>query len=500
MSAARLIGIRRSFGSTVALAGADLVVEAGEVHGVLGENGAGKSTLLAILGGLLRPDEGSVEVGGSEVLLSSPREAWAHGIGLVHQHFTLIPGLTVLENLALGRSPEIRGWRLPMDDVRSAADGMMRRTRLTVPLDARVEELGVGERQRIEILKALLRDPPVLALDEPTAVLAPTEVDALFALLRDLASEGRAVILVAHKIDEVLGVADRVTVLRDGRTCLTAPRGEVDSRALVSAMVGTDAEREHANRGATRSVDRGARLGARVASLDNVRVRSPSGRVALDGISLAVRRSEIVGVAGVEGNGQRELALLLSGRLRPEQGAVQLPSGIGFVPQDRIREGLIADFDLAENVALALHDDPAFQSGSLLRWSEIRSRADVLRERFAIRSAGVGARASTLSGGNQQRLVVARELGRARDLLVAENPTRGLDIRATAFVHDELVRLKRSEGAPGVVLISTDLDEILELADRVLVMTRGALLPVDEQERTRDGVGGMMLGGAGGPG
>ncbi len=495
-TSARLAGVRRSFGPVVALSGADLEVRAGEVHAVLGENGAGKSTLLGILGGMLRPDAGVVEIAGAPVELRSPRDAWMHGVGLVHQHFTLVPALTVLENLALGMR-EAGEWRLDLERVRTSAEKLARRTGLEVPFDVAVERLGVGERQRVEILKALLRNPPLLALDEPTAVLSPSEVMSLFALLRELAAEGRAVVLVAHKIDEVLSVADRVTVLREGRTTLTASREGVDGPTLVQAMVGRDV-RDAAAVGLGGGGDGRARVrGEAVLSLDGVRAAGPSGRVSLDGVDLVVHRGELVGVAGVEGNGQRELALLLSGRLAPEAGSARIPTGIGFVPQDRTREGLVADFDLIENVALAHHDDPLFARGPFLRWDAVRERAESVRARFGVRAASLEVAARTLSGGNQQRLVVGRELQRATDLLVAENPTRGLDVAATAFVHEELRRLVSTPDGPGVVLLSTDLDEVLSLSDRVLVMTRGRLVAVDPGRRTREGVGALMLAGRG---
>lgn len=504
---ARLTGIVRRYGPVVALDGADLEVRPAEVHAVLGENGAGKSTLLGILGGMQRPDAGRVEIGGFEVELRSPRDAWALGVGLVHQHFTLVPALSVLENLALGWRSVTGDWRLSHERVRETTLRLAERTGLRVPLDARVEQLGVGERQRVEILKTLLREPPLLALDEPTAVLSPGEVDTLFELLRGLASEGRAVVLVAHKIDEVLRVADRITVLRHGRTVLTAPRTEVDGSALVVAMVGRgvedaaavglldgDADEEPVS-GLAASPARDADQPP-IAELAAVCVRGGAGRPALDGVSLSVRRGEIVGVAGIEGNGQRELALVLSGRRAPDEGAARLPKGIGFIPQDRTREGLVGDFDLIENVALALHDDDRFARGSFLRWEAIREVAEEVRTRFDIRAPSVETKAWALSGGNQQRLVVGRELALATDLLVAENPTRGLDVAAAAFVHAELSGLAREPGGPGVVLLSTDLDEVLALSDRVLVMTRGRLVAPTQAHPTRDEVGALMLGGS----
>ncbi|MSR19977.1 MAG: ATP-binding cassette domain-containing protein [Gemmatimonadetes bacterium] len=493
---ARLSGVVRRFGSVEALAGADLEVLEGEVHAVLGENGAGKTTLLGILGGILRPNEGTVEIDGTPVTLSSPGDAWARGVGLVHQHFMLVPALSVLENLALGRRSTPGRLSRTHAHVRSDASRLMERTGLDVPLDVRVESLSVGQKQRVEILRALLRDPRILVLDEPTAALAPAEVASLFALLRDLAAEGRAVVLVAHKIDEVLAVADRVTVLRRGRTTLTELRASVDATSLVRAIVGGEAaDRVSVWSPGQATAPRRAR-GQEVAALVDARARDASGRVGVDGVSLAVGRGEILGIAGVDGNGQRELALLLAGRLTPDTGSARIPDGVGFIPQDRTLEGLIGEFDLTENVALALHADARFGGRSLLRWRDIRTEADRVRVRFGIVAPGIDTRGGALSGGNQQRLVVGRELLVATDLLVAENPTRGLDVSATAFVHGELRQVTDAVTGPGVVLISSDLDEVLALSDRVLVLSRGRVHEIAEGVRTREGVGALMLGGA----
>jgi simple sugar transport system ATP-binding protein len=326
------------------------------------------------------------------------------------------------------------------------------------------------------------------------------------------------VVLVTHKIDEVLGVADHVTVLREGRTVLSAEREAVDGPGLVAAMVGRSEARTGAvvpvgaagprGRGAGKAAEPGteplatgvaepvaSEVAEPVATLERATVRGAGRRPALEGVSLSVRRGQILGVAGVEGNGQRELALVLAGRRAPDTGVARLPAGIGFIPQDRTREGLIGDFDLVENVALALHADERFARGPLLLWGELRARAETLRARFAIRAPSVDVRARTLSGGNQQRLVVGRELALAADLLVADNPTRGLDVAATAVVHEELFRLARSPGGPGVVLVSTDLDEVLALADRVVVMSRGRLLIPESGVPTREELGALMLGG-----
>ncbi len=341
-------GVRKRFGATEALAGVRLEVRAGEVHGVLGENGAGKTTLLSILAGSVHADAGEIRLDGRPVRLYTPREAWRRGIGMVHQHFALVPRFTVLENLALGHRRSRAGFGLALDRVGMRAAALSDATGLDVPLGRRVEELGVGDRQRAEILKVLLRDPRVVVLDEPTAVLSPPEVERLSELLRHLADEGRAVVLVAHKLDEVLAVADRVTVLREGRTVLEAPAAALDVPALTRAMVGEEGARPGLVARADASADGGraatggpdTRTGEVVARLDAVGVTAAVGEPELTDVSLEVRRGEIVAVAGVEGNGQRALARVLAGRLPPSVGRAEIPFDPAFVPQDRRREGL----------------------------------------------------------------------------------------------------------------------------------------------------------------
>ncbi len=513
----RLEGIVKHFGPVTALAGAHLEASHGEVHAVLGENGAGKTTLMNILTGLLRPDCGRILVEGAEVQFHTPREAAAGGVGMVHQHFTLVPHMPVLENVALGVRSARHGLGFPRVEVRERIRRLSAQTGLEVDPDAMVRDLSVGARQRVEILKLLFRDPGVLVLDEPTPVLAPQEVAELFGILRALAQEGRTVLIIAHKLDEVLEVADRVTVLRDGVTVLTADRGSVGASMLAEAMVGRPL--------VAVSRQAGGEAGEPVARLRDVWAWGSRGDMALRGVDLLVRRGEIVGVAGVEGNGQRELALVLSGRLKADKGSVSIPARAGLIPQDRSREGVVPEFTLAENMALALHDVTDFRTGPLLRWGAIREATEGAVRRFAVRARSVQAPAGTLSGGNQQKLVVSRELTVWPDLLVAENPTRGLDVAATEFVHQELRDLRAGRGSdpagparvrdegpsgngetggassrlpPGVVLISTDLDDVLTLSDRVFVMLRGKLMEVPEELRTREGMGSLMLSGGAG--
>ncbi len=492
-AAVRIRGLRRTFGSVVALDDARLEVRAGEVHALVGENGAGKTTLLSVLAGHLRPDAGEVEVDGASVFGAgrargwSTRDAWNRGVGMVHQHFALVPRLTGEENLSLGVRRARSGWALPTDWVRERVHRIRAETGLEVDLSRQVEALSIGERQRLEIVKVLLRDPRILVLDEPTAVLAPSEVEGLLTLLRRLAGEGRAVLLVAHKLDEVLRVADRITVLRNGRTVLEADRAAVTARSVAEAMVG-DAEALDAPQRTT--VEPG-----------EVRARW-LGRT--DGVDLELRAGEIVGIAGVEGNGQRELARALAGRETAAgpggsggaPGRIHLPDRVAYVPQDRGREGLIGSFDLAENVALGHHADPDVRGGpggAFLRWNALVARTREMIHTFGIRTSGSRATAASLSGGNQQRLVVARELHGSPELVVAENPTRGLDVAGARFVHDQLHRLRRAKHAPAIVLVSTDLDEVLALSDRVFTIVRGRLTEVPEAERTREGVGARML-------
>ena len=487
--------LHKSFGAIEALAGASLQVREGTVHALLGENGAGKTTLMRIAYGMQRPDAGSLRVFGAPAHFRSSADAIARGVGMVHQHFTLVPAMTVAENVALG----MRG----RYDAATAADRVRRlgeRTGLVLDPSARVETLPVGAQQRLEIVKALARDARLLILDEPTAVLAPEEADELMRWVRRFRDEGRAVVLITHKLREALAVADDVTVLRRGRTVRSGAARTLDEPTLVAALLGEDAGAgvtAAANRAATRAAPprRGAAehtaphdFGAEtvIASLRTVSVADSRGGVALRDASLDVHSGEIVGIAAVEGSGQHELLRLLAGRLAPTSGHLTLPANIAFIPEDRHRDAMVLDMSLVENVALR---GLGARRGRM-PWAALRAATAKVIERFDVRGPGAGAAGRALSGGNQQKLVLGRELADRPAMVVAENPTRGLDIRATAAVLEQL-RAAADDGS-GVVLYSSDLDEVLGLADRLFVVHAGHLLTVVPP--TRETVGRAMLG------
>ncbi len=510
--AARLDSITRRFGPVTALDRVDFELAPGEIHGLLGENGAGKTTLANILGGLLAPDAGRVEIGGQRVELRSARDARALGVAMVHQHFSLVPRFTGFENVALfnGEAWTRRGGIAP--GYRSQVEAHASELKLDAELDQPVATLGVGERQRVEILKALMSETRVLLLDEPTAVLAPQEVDGLFAVLREVAGAGTAIVLVAHKLDEVLAVADRVTVLRRGRHVLTEEAAGLSAGELAEAMVGRalaapsvssvgsmgGGEGERGRPGGQTAVGGGAQPSGEpdstpVAILADVTIGAGEAP-ALSDVSMTVHRGEIFGIAGVDGNGQRALAAVLAGTLKPDTGTATLPGEVGWIPQDRGEEGLVKEFTITENVALALHEKPAYRRGPWLDWACIGETSAALVDEMDVLARSPDTSAGTLSGGNQQKVVTGREFLRAGELLVAESPTRGLDVKATRAVRDRIVQLARTGNRPpGVVLISADLDEVLELADRIAVMVRGRLIPVERADHSAAAIGALML-------
>ena len=497
-----LRGIRKQYGPTTALDGVDFDARAGEIHALLGENGAGKSTLMQILAGLTQPTAGDIEIEGVRCLLSSPREARRLGIAMVHQHFTLVPAFTVAENLALDTPTRGRqGPRLyRAQKAAAAALDYARSLGWELPADTRVADLSVGAQQRVEIVKALATDARTLIFDEPTAVLSRSEIEELFTVLRRLRDSGRTVILIAHKLAEILAVADRVTVLRRGLRVASVSVNETDAAQLAAWMIGSTmtatAGLSDPKTSFTCSRPSPALRGV------GIRVRGDRGEQVLHDISLAVARGEIFGVGGVDGNGQTELAEVLTG-LRPFDAEATTWEGlpfqpgtsprIGYIPQDRRRFGLAVTMSVADNLLFDAVREPEFTVGPFLRSRALGTLAQTLIRDFDIRTSGPELPASALSGGNQQKIVVARALRAQPDLIVAMNPTRGLDIGATRFVHARL-REARDRGA-AVVLISTDLDELAALSDRTAILSNGRLTAVDLRAADETQLG-LLLGGA----
>ena len=476
-----LENVAKRYGSFQALDAASLRLRAGTVHAVLGENGAGKTTLMRIAYGLVHPDSGAVRIDGAKVTIANPADAIARGIGMVHQHFTLVPVMTIAENVALGSRGALHIARVE-DRVREIAEV----TGFALDPSARIETLSVGAQQRVEIAKALARNARVLILDEPTAVLAPEESNALLGWLRAYADAGNAVVLITHKLPEALSVADDVTVLRRGRTVLSERAATMTMTALADAMIGSEGPVT-----ASPSVSTLAKRsdGPVVFRADKLELTDAGGVVRVRGASFDVRAGEIVGIAGVEGSGQRELLRALAGRMKPTAGALTRPEFVGFIPEDRHHDAVLVDSDLSENVALR----GAGARRGTIDWEKVRAETRMLMRAFDIRAPNSHARLRTLSGGNQQKLVVARELRADGDghqqAVVVENPTRGLDVRATADIHERLRRAS-AQGA-AVVLYSNDIDEVLLLATRVLVTHGGS---VNEVALDRDAIGRAMLG------
>ena len=478
--------IDKRYGTTHALASASLYVRSGTVHALLGENGAGKSTLMRIAYGMEHPDAGTLTVHGSNVRFGSPADAIAHGIGMVHQHFTLVPVMTVAENVALGG----RG-KLDLSKIATKLHELTERTGLTLDAEARVESLSVAAQQRVEIAKALVRDARLLVLDEPTAVLPPPESEQLLRWLRSYADRGLTVVLITHKLREALSVADDVTVLQRGRTVLAVRGPDATIASLTAAMIGSASGEDGITYSPVTTERSTIPITPREPAFraEQVTLTDARGVVRVRDATFVVGRGEIVGIAGIEGGGQRELLRALAGRLPIASGTLSRPATVGFVPEDRHRDAVLLERSLVENVALR----GAGPRRGVVDWMAFESHTASLVRAFDVRAAGSGVPLRTLSGGNQQKLVLARELAGDGAIgtraIVVENPTRGLDVRAAGEVHAQL-RDVRDAGA-AVVLYSSDIDEILLLADRVLVVFSGLVrqAPLD-----REAIGRLMLG------
>ncbi|MBO0901560.1 ABC transporter ATP-binding protein [Cellulomonas sp. zg-ZUI199] len=492
-----LRGITKRFGALVANDHIDLTVEPGEIHCLLGENGAGKSTLMNVLYGLYQADEGEILLDDEVQHFAGPGDAMAAGIGMVHQHFMLVPVFTVAENVMLGHEQTTTGGRLDLDAARSRVREIADRFGFHVDPDAVVEDLPVGVQQRVEIIKALSRDARVLVFDEPTAVLTPQETDELMDMMRRLKAGGTAIVFITHKLREVREVADRITVVRRGAVVGEASPTATDAE-LASLMVGRPVELV-VHREPARPQGDGLRV-------EHLQVTDARGTVLVDDVSFEVPRGEILVVAGVQGNGQTELAEALAGLQGFVTGSIRLGStelvgrsvrrvldaGVGYVPEDRTLDGLVAEFTVAENLVLDRTDGPPFvRAGALQLRARDRFARDMV-EQYDIRTQGIDSPVGRLSGGNQQKVVVARELSRDLRLLVAAQPTRGVDVGSIEFIHKRIVET-RDEGVP-VVVVATELDEAVALGDRILVMYRGRVVGIVPSDTPRDVLGLMMAG------
>ena len=491
-------GIVKRYSGLVANDRVDLSVDCGEIHGVMGENGAGKTTLISVLFGLQAPDAGEIRLRSAAVRFRSPLDAMAAGMGMVHQSFKLFSSLKVWENIVYGAEPT-RGPFIDRRAARAQVAALAERYRLAVDPDAVVGDLSVGVRQRVEILKALYRDARILILDEPTAVLTPPERDALFRVLRGLAAGGRTVLLVTHKLNEAIAITDRVTILRDGRTVASLRTAETNAREIVRAMTGRNVN--------LKVEKRPAHVGAQRLTAVDLIVAGDAARPAVDRVSLHVRAGEIVGIAGVAGNGQNELVEALVGLRRPDGGRVEIcgidvsaasveahrAAGLAYIPEDRAAVGSALPASAADNLAMGFQRASPLARGLFLIPAAFAERARALIRRYAIRIPSERAAVGTLSGGNLQKVVVARELSHEAPVLIAEQPTRGLDIGATETIHERLIA-ERDNGR-AVLLVSAELSEILALSDRVLVMFEGRILAdLPEDRADEESVGLLMAG------
>lgn len=496
--ALELRGITKAYPGVLANNDIDLELRSGEIHALLGENGAGKTTLMSILFGVTKPDSGSIIFRGEEVAIHGPRQALALGIGMVHQHFTLVPSMTAAENVALG-SATGRPRRSHLAEVSKALAEVSRRYGLAIDLEQRVEDQSVGARQRLEILKLLLKDVDVLIFDEPTAVLTPDEWQELRVVLRRLADEGRAIVLITHKLGEVFDVADRCTVLRRGEVVGTAPITETDKRELVQWMVGRDVPDLQRRAEAVQTP------GEVVLSVENLRVARADGHEMLRGVSLEVREGEVLGIAGVDGNGQSELVDAVTGMRPCIEGKIRIGDrafeqmtpreyvdcGGALIPEDRHHSGVALEFTVWENFAMTEISRPPFSRRGILNMKTILPEAERAVKDFDVRAPSVSAPVSELSGGNRQKVVLAREFHRKPRLLVAAHPTRGLDIGASEFVHRQIRAHREAGGA--TLLVSAELDEVLALSDRIAVLVQGEVVGMlDGAEADREAIGALL--------
>lgn len=494
-----LRGITKRFGALVANDSIDLTVNSGEIHALLGENGAGKSTLMNVLYGLYTADAGQILLDGNVKAFSGPGDAMAAGIGMVHQHFMLIPVFTVAENVALGHEPTKSLGIVDIAKARIVVNDLAKRFGFEIDPDSRVEDLPVGIQQRVEIIKALSRDAKVLVLDEPTAVLTPQETDELMEIMRELARDGTSIVFITHKLREVKAVADRITVIRMGKV-VGSVSPSAESSELASMMVGREVE--------LTAIKKSSIAREVVLEVKNLSVFDDRNQLAVDDVSFEVRAGEILAIAGVQGNGQTELAEALVGLREDRYGKAKitllgkeisrdsvrerLEHGIGYIPEDRKSDGLVSDFTIAENLMINASYKSPFTKGLNINLATRKKIAADLVQRFDVRAPSADTPVSKLSGGNQQKVVVARELSREVDLLIAAQLTRGVDVGSIEFIHEQI--LAERDAGKAVLLISTELDEVSALADRIAVMYRGRIVGIVDPSATREELGKLMAG------
>ncbi len=495
--------IRKTFLDNVANNDVNFTIYKGEVVSLLGENGAGKTTLMKILYGMYTKDSGDIFVNGKKVEINSPKDAIALGIGMVHQHFTLVRTLSVLENVILGL-PSPRGINLDFDDAKKKLQEIIQRYGLVVNPDAKIWQLSVGERQRVEIIKALYRNINILILDEPTAVLTPQEVEELFKTLRIFKKEGKSIVFISHKLEEVMEISDRIVILRNGVVTGERKKEETNSRELARLMVGREVLEVLREKSSITEKSPLLRV-------ENLKALNDKNLLALKGISFSVSNGEILGVAGVAGNGQRELEDVICGVRKPVSGHIFLNGnteiagkspkeiiklGIGRIPEDRMESGLILDLPLYENLVVEFYDKSPFSKGMLINYKNIKNFAQKLIKEYQIKTASIAIKTRTLSGGNLQKVILARVLSQSPKFIIASQPTRGLDVGAMEYIHERLLEA-RNNGA-GVLLISEDLHEVLDLSDRIMVMYEGEIMGIIDRSKEKVDIEelGLMMAGA----
>ncbi|MFD2672645.1 ABC transporter ATP-binding protein [Marinicrinis sediminis] len=492
-------GITKRFGGLIANDRIDLKVTKGEIHALLGENGAGKSTLMNILFGLYQPDEGQILIQEKPVRMEGPNQAIQLGIGMVHQHFKLVQNFTVVENIVLGLEPR-KNLQIDYGKARQAVMELSRKYGLEVKPDARIEDISVGMQQRVEILKTLYRGADILILDEPTAVLTPQEIQELMEIMRKLVKDGKSIVLITHKLKEIMAVSDQVTVIRRGKVIDSIAVSEASPQLLAEKMVGREV---------SFTIDKSeAKPTKSRLTVEQVYATDTSGKAVLKGIDLEVKGGEILGIAGVDGNGQKELIEVLAGLRKLQSGRITIDGqeadrmhakkmaelGLSHIPEDRHKHGLVLDFTMTENMALRTYDQPRFQKYGLLHYGAMKAYAATLMQEFDVRPPETENQARSLSGGNQQKAIIAREIDRDPAVLIAAQPTRGLDVGAIEFIHRRLIA-ERDKGK-AVLLISFEMDEILHLSDRIVVMYEGEIVGHVNPQETNDQELGLMMAGS----